>query len=68
MKPTFTAQDAERIENWKLKIENWDFLEQRGQSQACLSYAESRQNCYVVKLHDAIINNHIVVSLHLLYK
>ena len=29
------------------KMEN--FLEQRAQNQACLSYAESRQNCYIVK-------------------
>ena len=28
---------------------NEDFLEQRGQNQACLSYAESQQNCYEVK-------------------
>ena len=29
-------------------MHNGDFLEQRGQRQACLNYAESRQNCYEV--------------------
>jgi len=32
------------------EMKNEDFLEQRVQIQACLEYAESRQNCYEVKL------------------
>ena len=35
--------------NSQLSIFNSHFLEQRAQSDACVNYAESRQNCYEVK-------------------
>ena len=41
------------FEEWaakKLSINHSHFLEQRAQSDACVNYAESRQNCYEVKL------------------
>ena len=50
VKLAWSMPSRDRIGRSQLRIENRDFLEQQEQSDACISYAESRQNCYEVKL------------------